>query len=180
MDAIDVLLHDHRELRDHIERFRSAEDDDARRAAFDELADELAHHTAMEEEVFYPAVTEAEPRTEDEVREGLEEHRVADRLVAEAQAIGPDDGQWEAKVTVLCESVEHHVREEEDELFPKVRGGMTLGQLGMLGNELASFKARFALRQKSVDELREQAAEAGVDGRSTMSKEQLVEALASR
>lgn len=178
MDAIEVLLHDHREIRQYIEKFRSSDDKDAQREAFEALVDELAHHTAMEEEVFYPAVMDEVPRAEDEVREGIEEHHVADSVIEEAQRIGPDDEQWEAKVTVLCESVEHHVEEEEQELFPKVRGGMSVGRLGMLAADLQAFKERFELEQKTVDELRAEAAEADIEGRGSMTKAQLVDALA--
>lgn len=178
MDAIEVLLHDHREIRQYIEQFRSADDDEAKQEAFEKLVDELDHHTAMEEEVFYPRVMEKVPSTEDEVREGIEEHHAARVMIDEAQAIGPDDEQWEAKATVVCESVEHHVDEEESDLFPKVRGGLDVGELGMLAADLQAFKARFELGQHTVDELRAQAAEADIEGRGRMTKAELVEALA--
>jgi len=177
MDAIKLLLNDHREMRGYIHDFRQGRDLDAKTKAFAGLVDELDHHTEVEEQVFYPDVRQAVPDTEDIVEEGIEEHHVGDLIVEEAQKLSPDDEQWDAKVTVLCENVEHHIDEEEEELFDQVRKALPNQHLQELGSRMEAFLTRYRLERKTVDELRSDAADLDIEGRSSMTKDQLVEAL---
>lgn len=119
MDAVDLLKSQHREVEDLFEEFADATGNQKKRAIFEQIADKLAVHAGIEEKDFYPSVKAEE--TEDLLLESLEEHLAAKRVIADLLAMDPSDETFEAKVTVLQEQIEHHVEEEEEELFPKVR-----------------------------------------------------------
>ena len=115
MDALELLTADHNRVRGLFARFQEAEGSDEKEAAAlaDEIFRELEVHTTIEEQVFYPAVTEVNEELHDLVTEGIEEHHVVDSLMAEARGLLPADESWAAKVKVLIENVEHHAEEEE-------------------------------------------------------------------
>lgn len=106
----------------------------------------LSAHAVIEEEVLYPAVRERLADQEDKVLEALEEHHVMKWLLSELDGMDPEQERFNAKFTVLMESVRHHVKEEEKELFPRVRQGFTRGELAELGDKLA--KARLQAPKK--------------------------------
>jgi hemerythrin superfamily protein len=118
VNAIEMLEGQHREVEELFETLEKAGRHE-RRKAFAELADKLAIHAAIEERDFYPVVREK--RTEAILLESLEEHLGIKRVLADLLAIDVDDETFDAKVKVLQEQVEHHVGEEEDDLFPKVK-----------------------------------------------------------
>ena len=89
----------------------------------DRMIELLTVHTYIENEVMYPRVRELLPHLEDDVLESYEEHHVADVLVSELAAMKADDERFTAKATVLIENVRHHMEEEEQDWFPKVREG---------------------------------------------------------
>jgi hemerythrin-like domain-containing protein len=93
-------------------------------------------HTYVENEVMYPRIREMLPDLEDDVLESYEEHHVADVLVAELASMKPADERFTAKATVLIESVRHHMKEEEDDWFPKVRQGLGRKALQRLGADI--------------------------------------------
>ena len=97
-------------------------------------------HTYIENEVMYPEVRTLLPDLEDDVLESYEEHHVADVLVAELAAMEPDAERFDAKTTVLIENVTHHMDEEEQDWFPKVRAGLGRKQLQDLGARMAELK----------------------------------------
>lgn len=106
---------------------------------FTRLKQELDLHAKIEEEIFYPALEEAE-ETRDVTLEAYEEHRLVKQLLAELEAEPKDTEQWTAKFTVLKENVEHHVEEEEDELFKKARQVLSADEIEMLGDRLQEAK----------------------------------------
>src|SRR5690606_35104626 len=118
-DAIDLLKRQHREAEELFEKLEAAKSDTQKERIFAKLADELAAHTKIEEEIFYP--TAFAEGTEDQLREAVEEHLVAKRLLADLMKMKASDPQFMSKVAVLKEVVLHHVKEEEGELFGKVR-----------------------------------------------------------
>jgi len=134
MDAIEMLEEQHRDVEDLFEELESADAAD-KQDLFDELADSLAVHALIEEAHFYPAVRAK--RTEDILLESLEEHLIVKRLLAELLRLEPRDDTFEAKVAVLKEQVAHHVAEEEDDLFPKVRKVLDKKQLVALAEEMS-------------------------------------------
>jgi iron-sulfur cluster repair protein YtfE (RIC family) len=136
-DAIVLLKNDHRELRRVFREFRKAgEDKERKRRAADRMIELLTVHTYLENEVMYPEVRKVLPDLEDDVLESYEEHHVADLLCRELLELDPTNEHFDAKTTVLIENVEHHMAEEEQEWFPKVRSGLGRKALLDLGQRL--------------------------------------------
>ena len=123
LDALAFLKQEHREVEEMFSRFESAGRGAARRKEQlrDSITVALSQHAAIEELVFYPAVRSEVRGTDSTVLESLEEHHVVKLLLRECEDMDPTDERFTAKMTVLMENVRHHVREEERELFPKVR-----------------------------------------------------------
>jgi hemerythrin superfamily protein len=136
MNAIDLLTGQHEEVEKLFKRFEKLSDsaDGERREIFLMIADRLSAHAAIEEQYFYPASKAA--RTEEQLREAVEEHLAVKRIIADLLDMEPDDENFDAKMKVLQESVEHHVEEEESELFPKVKKLLSEDQLLALGVQM--------------------------------------------
>lgn len=132
-DAIELLLQDHEEVKAMFEKYEALSDRSVaskRRLAL-EICLALTKHTAIEEEIFYPAVREASRDNEDLVDEAIVEHASAKELISQIIAMEPTEDLYDAKVKVLSEQVEHHVEEEETEMLPKAReAGLDLEALG--------------------------------------------------
>ena len=130
MDAIELLMIQHEEAKALFKKIERAEDDE-KQDLFERVADALAVHATIEEKQFYPATRNA--RTEEMLQEAVEEHLTTKRLIADLLEMTPDDPQFDAKIAVLKEQVEHHIEEEEAELFPKVRRMFKADELEDLG-----------------------------------------------
>jgi hemerythrin-like domain-containing protein len=143
-DAIVMLKDDHREIRKVFKDFENAGDRAVARKGklVDRMIELLTVHTYIENEVMYPRVREMLPHLEDDVLESYEEHHVADVLVSELAAMKADDERFTAKTTVLIENVRHHMEEEEQDWFPKVREGLGRKVLQQLGAEMLEARAR--------------------------------------
>ena len=141
-DAIVLLKNDHKEIRKLFTQFEKAGENAhaAKGKLVDRMIELLTQHTYIENEVMYPRVRALLPELEDDVLESYEEHHVADVLVVELAAMKPDAERFTAKTTVLIESVRHHIEEEEQEWFPKVREGLGRSVLQDIGAEM--IKAR--------------------------------------
>lgn len=138
-DAIVMLKEDHKEVRGLFREFQKSSTTPARKEAIVRTVIELLTvHTYIENEVMYPQVRALLPELEDDVLESYEEHHVADVLVVELAAMTRSDERFFAKATVLIENVTHHVEEEEQDWFPKVREGLTRTQLREIGDQLAA------------------------------------------
>jgi hemerythrin superfamily protein len=138
MDAITLLKNDHRSVQRLFKRFEAAGSGAAveKREIVDRIIEELSIHAAIEEQVFYPVARATVPGTEDLALESLEEHHIVKWTLAELEAMPADDERFDAKVTVLIESVRHHVGEEEHDFFPKVRAELGRHALSDLGDAL--------------------------------------------
>lgn len=122
-DAIAMLTADHKKVKALFKQFANAKEgtgDDEKTAIVRDICNELTIHSTIEEEIFYPAVRKAIDDS-DLMDEALVEHAGAKELVAQLKDVSPDDELYDAKVTVLGEQVNHHVKEEEGEMFPKAR-----------------------------------------------------------
>jgi hemerythrin superfamily protein len=143
MDAITLLKDDHRTVEQLFKRFEKAGDRAhvAKREIVDRFAEALAVHAAIEEQLFYPVVRATVPGTEPVTLESLEEHHIVKWVLAELDVMAPDDERFDAKVTVLIENVRHHVKEEENDLFPRVRDELGRNALNDLGDAMAKARA---------------------------------------
>ena len=143
-DAIVLLKDEHREIRKNFRAFEKAGANAhaTKGRLVDRIIELLTVHTYLENEIMYPRVRDLLPALEDDVLESYEEHHVADVLVLELSTMKPDDERFTAKTTVLIENVEHHMEEEEDEWFPKVRDGLGRKQLQELGAEMTRARAK--------------------------------------
>ncbi len=142
MDPIKLLKDDHQKVKKLFREFESAGDRAYQRkqTLAEQIFQELDVHAAIEEEIFYPAV-EAKANKEglDVVKEAEEEHHVVHVLLGELKAMRAEDENFDAKMTVLIENVEHHIGEEEKEMLPDAK--KTLGdELERLGDQMAKRK----------------------------------------
>jgi hemerythrin superfamily protein len=135
VDAIVMLKDDHKAVK---ALFRKLKGHDL--SVVPKICEELTIHAEIEEQVFYPAIR---PLVEElDVNEAYEEHHVVKLLIGELEAMSAEDENYEAKAVVLMEMVEHHVEEEEGELFPEVREAMSRSDLQDLGMQMEDLKAK--------------------------------------
>jgi hemerythrin superfamily protein len=139
MNAIDMLESQHREVEELFSKFEKARQTAKKEELFTKIADSLAIHASIEEHHFYPAVRDR--RTEDILLESLEEHLGIKRILNDLLDLAADDDTFDAKIAVLKEEVQHHVKEEEGTLFPKVRKLFDKAELEGLGDEMAAEQA---------------------------------------
>ena len=132
-DAIALLTSQHKEVTAMFKEFEELGDraKAGKKKIADKICQNLVMHTMIEEEIFYPAVRGNSKEAEEMVEEAIVEHASAKDLIAQIQEMDPDEELYDAKVKVLGEMIEHHVEEEEKEMFPKVRTmGLDLESLG--------------------------------------------------
>ncbi|MCE7798172.1 hemerythrin domain-containing protein [Sphingobium sufflavum] len=137
-DAIKLLKDDHKEVKTWFTQYEKLEDDAEKQELANKICLALTVHTQIEEEIFYPAAREGID-DDDLLDEAEVEHASAKQLIAEIQAMQAGDPLYDAKVTVLGEYVNHHVEEEEKEMFPECRDSDL--DLKALGEQLAARKA---------------------------------------
>ena len=142
MDAITLLKQDHQTVEKLFKRFEKTGDRAfvERRTLVDQMIEELSRHAAIEEQLFYPVSRETVDDVEDDVLESLEEHHVVKWLLSELETLPAEDERFKAKVTVLIENVRHHVEEEENEYFPKVREALGRKDMTELGDAMVEAK----------------------------------------
>ena len=133
MNATMLLRQQHKQVRDLFKKVEKTEDPGQRRTLLDRIAAELQVHTKIEEEIFYPAVQGlGTDKAEEMIMEAFEEHHVVDLVLKELPEVDPEDERFEAKMTVLSELVDHHAKEEEQEMFKTAQrlGRTALNDLG--------------------------------------------------
>lgn len=143
-DAIVLLKDDHKEIKKLFREFHRAgpRAEVEKGKIRDKIIEALTVHTYIENECMYPEIRKLVPDLEDDILESYEEHHVADVLVMELVGMSPDNERFDAKTTVLIENVEHHIEEEEDEWFPKVREALARKQLQDIGARMLELKER--------------------------------------
>ena len=134
-DAIELLTTDHKEVKALFKQYDRLAESAGGEAEKQALAEQICHmltvHATIEEELFYPAAREALGEDEDLVDEADVEHASAKELIAQIEGSSPDDDHFDARVKVLGEYIDHHVKEEESEMFPKAKkGGLDVAALG--------------------------------------------------
>jgi hemerythrin-like domain-containing protein len=117
-DAIALLKEDHRRVRDLFQAYTAAMDPRTKRELAEEACLELETHAQLEEQIFYPAVHEESDEGAALVQEALQEHQQVKDLIAALREMGPDHHAFDATFRALMQNVEHHVEEEENQMFP--------------------------------------------------------------
>jgi iron-sulfur cluster repair protein YtfE (RIC family) len=139
MDALTLMQRDHETLKQLLERASEEERPETREDLLATIRAELAAHEAMEEQVFYPALRRHD-EAKDLVLEGFEEHHVADVLLDELTEVRAATDTWKAKMKVLKENIEHHIEEEEGDMFDVARKVLAREELEELGTRMAAVK----------------------------------------
>lgn len=141
MDVFALLKADHERVAGMLEKIEQTTEraEKGREETFARLKAELDLHAMIEEQIFYPALEEVE-ETRDIALEGYEEHRLVKQLLSELEVEPKNTEEWTAKFTVLKENVEHHVEEEEGEMFKKVRQAFSKEDIEMLGQRVERAK----------------------------------------
>lgn len=183
MDPTKLLEADHRKAEDLFEKIRETEGEE-RMALLRELETELRAHMEIEEKVLYPAMVRV--TGEELVEEGTNEHDVARTALGEVMDLAPEEPGFPAALDALEAAIDHHVEDEEEEVFPKLRDH---------GKVLADLEAPFVAKRRELglpldaevlslgftkEELLEQARQLDIDGTSGMDKDDLAEAVAGR
>ena len=145
VDAITLLTEDHENVAQMFEEYEGLGDraHASKKKLATKICTELTKHATAEEEIFYPAVRAAQKDNEDLIDEATVEHASAKELIAQILSMEPTEELYDAKVKVLGELIEHHVKEEEEEMFPKARkAGL---DMAMLGAQIAERKAEITI-----------------------------------
>lgn len=145
MNAYELLKEDHKKVAGILEKLEPTTERalKTREDLFNKLNSELEVHAAIEEKIFYPVLKEA-AETRDITFEAFEEHRIVKELLKELSTSPKDSEEWTAKLTVLKENVEHHVEEEEGEMFKKARKVLTDEQAEELGSRMEAAKRQLS------------------------------------
>ena len=141
MDAITLLKHDHDKVKKLLTELESTTERGVktRSELFATIKGELTVHEMIEEEIFYPEL-KAHPKAKDIVLEGYEEHHVVDVLMSELEGMDVADETWGAKALVMKENIEHHIEEEEGEMFKQARSVFDKAELEELGARMEQRK----------------------------------------
>ncbi|HEY6050380.1 MAG TPA: hemerythrin domain-containing protein [Thermoanaerobaculia bacterium] len=149
MDPIELLKNDHDEVKELFEQYEKAGDNAqaTKKGLFEQIREALTIHMDIEETIFYPAVKAIrDEEIKDEIREADEEHHVVKILLGELAKMSPSEEQYDAKMTVLKENIEHHVEEEEGELLPDAKKRLSGEMLEQLGDEMEERKEALLVR----------------------------------
>jgi hemerythrin superfamily protein len=167
--ATKLLKEDHDKVRALFKQYEELGDRSRseKRRVVDQVSRELEIHAKIEEEIFYPACLEGEKDAQKIVYESFEEHKIVKTLVAELGRMRPSDEQFDAKVTVLKENVEHHAKEEEDDLFPKAEDILGDDRLRELGVRMRARKEQLEGRTAAASSSRRRAPSSRTGARRT-------------
>jgi|ERR1043166_1133231 iron-sulfur cluster repair protein YtfE (RIC family) len=143
MNPFTLLKADHKKVAGILEKIDATTERGikTREELFGQLKTELEVHTRIEETILYPALKEVD-KTRDITFEAFEEHRLVKQLLAELDKMSKSEEQWTARFTVLKENIEHHVEEEEGEMFPKANKALTQDEIESLGTQLEEAKKK--------------------------------------
>ena len=141
MNALELLKQDHRKVKELFDQAKAAADDKQRKQIFDRIDTELTIHAHIEERLFYPEMQQYE-ELKDMVEEALQEHQEVTTLLDEIETMEPNDDEFPPSLEELMKTVEHHVQEEEDEMFPQVHELCDEATLEKLGQQLESAKGK--------------------------------------
>lgn len=138
MDAISLLTDEHKQLKKLLNELLKTSQGaiKTREKLFAQFKQMLTRHEEMEERVFYPALKKQDSNTKEKVTHAYEEHHVADLIVKELKNLSCSDGKFDAKLAVLKENLEHHIQEEEEDLFPRASRDFDKPKLQQLAQDM--------------------------------------------
>ncbi|HYP27991.1 MAG TPA: hemerythrin domain-containing protein [Blastocatellia bacterium] len=143
MNALELLKHDHQEAMSMMDQLEMDDQGDgsgqSKMTVFNQLKQALTLHTRMEEQLLYPALQNNE-QTSDIITESYEEHQTVDEILAEMSGLSPSNSDFLTKLAELRENVEHHVEEEENEMFPKAEQILGQHRLQEMGDQMQQMK----------------------------------------
>jgi iron-sulfur cluster repair protein YtfE (RIC family) len=148
-DPMTLLKHDHEMVK---KLFRSInESDDQKEDLFEKIRSALEIHASIEEEIFYPAVAQAKStQAKNQVQEAQREHAQVKKILGQMESLEPSDDDWEMKLKELEQDVNHHVQEEEGEIFPEARKDLSDAQLSELGEQMSARKQQLEKNLKAA------------------------------
>jgi hemerythrin-like domain-containing protein len=151
MDAIGLLKEDHAKVKKMLAELDATTERGVktRGELFTKIKAELEVHEAIEEEIFYPALKE-HPKAKELVLEAYEEHSVVNMVMGELTDLAYDDETWGAKLTVMKENVEHHIEEEEEEMFKQARKVFEPSELDELGSRMRARRSELTRSRPSA------------------------------
>ena len=151
MDAMSLLKEDHQKVKKMLAELESTTERGVktREELFTKVKQELVIHEAIEEEIFYPALKQ-HPKTKEITLEAYEEHHVVNKVMAEIEGVSYDDEKWGAKFKVMKENLEHHIEEEEGEMFKQAKQVFDKDELAQLGDSMIARKEELVRQQASA------------------------------
>lgn len=180
MDAIEHLTEEHAEAKQLFERIEASTDPGEKQTLLTEVIAALRAHTKIEEEILYPGMREQLKGGTKLFEEAMQEHQEAKKAMQKLEDLSPTDADWQNHFEILMHGVLHHAKEEEAEMFPKLRETFSQEKLDELGEQLAADESGQLVVDLTVEELMEQAKASDIEGRSKMDKRELEEALGHR
>ncbi len=139
MDAIELLKQDHADVREMFQKIEVGSNAAQGKTLFDKIYHALSIHAIVEEQVFYPAIAKY-PGFSGLLQDAYKEHAEAKRAMGEISNLDSTSSEWRSKVEKLHKDIEHHVKDEEEKLFPKLQQAMSAAELKLLGTELKEAK----------------------------------------
>jgi hemerythrin superfamily protein len=179
MDAITFLTKEHEKAKSLFEQIEASTDTATKQRLTAEVIAALRTHTKIEEEVLYPEVRDMKGGSK-LFEEAMQEHQEAKKAMKKLDGMSPDNPEWQDHFDILMHGVLHHATEEEADMFPKMREAFSESKLEELGKKLAADESGEIVIDLTKEELLEQAQAADIEGRSTMDKRELEEALGHR
>lgn len=151
-DIVDIIVEDHKPLKKLIKILKNSDEKslDERLKAFDEFAELLTVHAAAEDQILYRHMKESEDLRKDAF-EGDVEHALAAQIISDCNSSKDDDDMWSAKTKVLAEIVEHHVQEEEEQLFPDLKKFTSTDERAALGRDYLELKGNIEAGEIVID-----------------------------
>ncbi|MEY2397407.1 MAG: hypothetical protein QOJ00_581 [Actinomycetota bacterium] len=180
MDAVALLTQQHEEAKTLFERIEASTDPAEKEQLLTEVIAALRAHTKIEEEVLYPIIREQMKGGSKMFEEAMQEHQEAKKAMKELESLTPGESDWQDQFEILMHGVLHHAKEEEAEMFPEMKETFSAERLNELGEQLEADGSGQIVVDLPKDELLEQAKASDIEGRSTMDKSQLEEALGHR
>ncbi len=140
-NAIELLKEDHRKVEKLLEQGDDTTENavKTRTEVLEKIKAEMQAHETIEEEIFYPALQQHE-KAKEVVLEGYEEHHVVNQILGELNDVSVEDERWAAKFSVMKENIEHHIEEEEDDMFKKAEQIFSKAELDELGDRMEAKK----------------------------------------